>query len=96
MGCVQSSVVDEEAKARAFAFQPSYSIYLTPLRPSAGNEEIENQLRRDKVMAKNEIKMLLLGAGESGKVFFSPSFNPPAITDVLPTPHRPSLLCSSR
>jgi guanine nucleotide-binding protein G(i) subunit alpha len=73
MGCVQSSVVDEEARARAFSFQPSYSIYLT-LRPSAGNEEIENQLRRDKVMAKNEIKMLLLGAGESGKVFFSPSF----------------------
>jgi guanine nucleotide-binding protein G(i) subunit alpha len=73
MGCVQSSAVDEEAKARAYppSFPCSSSCCLR-LFPSAiltlGNEEIENQLRRDKVMAKNEIKMLLLGAGESGKV----------------------------
>ncbi|KAJ4470241.1 guanine nucleotide binding protein alpha subunit [Lentinula aciculospora] len=47
MGCVQSSGVVEEAKAR--------------------NNEIEKQIKRDRILARNEVKMLLLGAGESGK-----------------------------
>lgn len=32
----------------------------------ARNEEIENQLKRDKMMQRNEIKMLLLGMAFSG------------------------------
>ena len=93
MGCVQSSVVDEEARARPSSFHLDRSIYsLFP--PSPGNDEIENQLRRDKVMAKNEIKMLLLGAGESGKV--SVPHHPPT-RNRFDRPHPPpSRLYSNR
>lgn len=33
----------------------------------ARNEEIENQLKRDKMMQRNEIKMLLLGKSTSAR-----------------------------
>lgn len=35
----------------------------------ARNEEIENQLKRDKMMQRNEIKMLLLGKNSSWASF---------------------------
>ena len=71
MGCAQSNAYDDEAKARTsifiFLHFPS-TLFLNYL---TGNDEIENQIKRDRLRAKNEIKMLLLGAGESGKVWFS-------------------------
>jgi len=66
MGCVQSTGVDDEAKARECTSPIPSSLIHT----FSGNDEIESQLKRDRMMAKNEIKMLLLGAGESGKVRF--------------------------
>ena len=67
MGCVQSTGIDDEAKARTYFSQllmkkTNCSIILS------GNDEIESQLKHDRMMAKNDIKMLLFGAGESGKV----------------------------
>ncbi|KAJ1795941.1 guanine nucleotide-binding protein subunit alpha [Coemansia sp. RSA 2399] len=37
------------------------------LEEKRNNDEIDNQLRRERMNLRNEVKMLLLGAGESGK-----------------------------
>ena len=61
MGCAQSTE-DTAAKQRKYArFIRYYQC------SSQGNAEIEEQLKRDRINLRNEIKMLLLGAGESGK-----------------------------
>lgn len=52
----------------------------------ARNDEIENQLKRDRMMAKNEIKMLLLGAGESGKASPLNNFEEIILTTVCSPP----------
>jgi guanine nucleotide-binding protein G(i) subunit alpha len=69
MGCAQSTGMDDEAKAREFGCLTFLRYRLgTHAASVSGNDEIESQLKRDRANARNEIKMLLLGAGESGKV----------------------------
>lgn len=57
----------------------------------ARNEEIENQLKKDKLMQRNEIKMLLLGmilSSRSTTDYFDPedrALGPSAATNVSAT-----------
>lgn len=70
MGCTQSVHVDSSAKARklrAHHVSGPCSPLTRILISFIGNDEIESQLKRERVILRNEIKMLLLGAGESGK-----------------------------
>lgn len=48
----------------------------------ARNEEIENQLKRDRMQQRNEIKMLLLGM--SIALFYSDAVEAVAFCDVRP------------
>lgn len=68
MGCAPSTPTDAEAKARmAFAHDGAHHTTLTRLS-SAEHNMIESQIKKDRQAVRTEVKMLLLGAGESGKV----------------------------
>lgn len=55
MGCMQSTENDKRFKGANGVSSKSRS------------EAIDKQLKMDAVKAQNEVKLLLLGAGESGK-----------------------------
>jgi hypothetical protein len=79
MGCAQSAPgIDNAGTAvrKSGSGSAVVATFRTHMFPMAnflflGNDEIEIKLQRDRLTAKDEIKVLLLDSGKSGKVRYS-------------------------
>lgn len=68
MGCVPSTPLPPstpEESSRKIRFPDSVKPpFSDSSRPPTGNAEIEEEIRRDRLAGKKEVKILLLGPGE--------------------------------